>query len=115
MPAKRNFKSAYEHPQVISGYLQREVELRRLLRLPHHPKLAPPLLQLSPFGVIPKKYKPDQWRLIVDLSSPTGCSVNDAIAWELCSISYTLSDDAVEFAQDLGQGCLMAKLDLREA
>ena len=100
---------------MISGYLQREVELSRLLRLPHHPKLAPPLLQLSPFGVIPKKYKPDKWRLIVDLSSPTGYSVNDAIARDPCSVSYTSIDDVVEFAQDLGQGCLMAKLDLQEA
>ena len=59
-PAQRNLKSAYEHPQVVSAYLQREVELGHLLRLPAHSMLAPPLLQLSPFSVIPKKYKPDK-------------------------------------------------------
>ena len=47
-PARRNLRSAYEHPDVVTAYLQREVELCRL-------SLLPPLMQISPFGVIPKK------------------------------------------------------------
>ena len=74
-------------------------------------------LQTHPYlhWAIPKKYKPDKWRLIVDLSSPKGYSVNDAIASELCSVSYTSVDRAVDFVRHLGEGCLLAKLDLKEA
>ena len=72
-------------------------------------------IQLSPFGVIPKKNKPNKWHLIVDLSSPKGRSVNDAISKELCSIAYVSLDDAVAWIQSLGRGCMLAKLDLREA
>ena len=79
MPSQRNRYSAYERPDVISKYLAREVGLGRMTPLPSAPALAPPFLQLSPFGAIPKKNRPDKWRLIVDLSSPEGCSVNDAI------------------------------------
>ena len=34
-------------------------------------------IHISRLGVIPKNHKPDKWRLIVDLSYPTGHSVND--------------------------------------
>ena len=69
-PSRRNLKSAYEHPEVVSAYLQREVDLGRMLPLQPSPDLVPPSIQISPFGVIPKRYKPDKWRLITDLSSP---------------------------------------------
>ena len=114
-PSRRNLRPAYEHPQVITSYLQREVNLGRMQIIPTGSQLAPPLLQLSPFGAFPKKYKPDKWRLIVDLSSPRGYSINDAISGDLCSVSYTSVDDAVRLICTLGRGCLLAKLDLREA
>ena len=115
MPTRRNRGSAYTKPDVISAYLAREVNLGRMTPLPTVPPLAPPLLQLSPFGIIPKKNKPDKWRLIVDLSSPEGHSVNDAIREDLCSVSYASVDHAVELAKSLGRGALLAKLDLKEA
>ena len=52
-------------------------------------------VHISPFGVIPKKNKPNEWRLILDLSSPQGSSVNDGISKELCSLSYVSVDDVV--------------------
>ena len=113
--ATRNLKSADENPLVITAYLDREVELGRLARLPCHlgPWLS--LVQISPFGAIPKRHRPDKWRLIVDLSSPQGYSINDAIPKVLCSVSYASVDQAVAMAQSLGKGCLLAKLDLKEA
>ncbi len=36
-------------------------------------------LQLSSFGVIPKKSQPGKWQIIIDLSSPAGNSSNDDI------------------------------------
>ena len=83
--------------------------------LPSMPSLTPPLLQLSPFGVIPKKGKPDKWRLIVDLSSPERQSVNEAIRKDLCSVSYASLDHAVALAKSMGKGYLLAKRDLEEA
>ena len=113
--ATRNLKSADENPLVITAYLDREVELGRLARQPCHlgPWLS--LVQISPFGAIPKRHRPDKWRLIVDLSSPQGYSINDAIPKVLCSVSYASVDQAVAMAQSLGKGCLLAKLDMKEA
>ena len=37
-------------------------------------------IHTSAIGAIPKKNKPEKWRLIVDLSSPTDHSVNDGIS-----------------------------------
>ena len=114
-PSARNLKSAYDCGDVISAYLQHKIEHSRLHGLPSLPHLSRPLSQISPFGAIPKKYKPDKWRLTVDLSSPKGYSVNDAITSELCSVSYTSVDRAVDFVRHLGKGYLLAKLDLKEA
>ena len=53
--------------------------------------------------------------VIVDLSSPQGFSVNDAISSDYCSVTYTSVDQAADMVRAMGKGCLMAKLDLKEA
>ena len=70
-----------------------------------------PLVQISKFGVIPKS-TPGKWRLIVDLSSPEGCSVNDGISECLCSLSYISIDDASKAVLAKGWGTLLAKVDI---
>ncbi len=72
-------------------------------------------MHTSPFGVIPKKSKPGKWRLIIDLSSPEGHSVNDGIDRELCSMAYVKIDQVVEHLLSLPPGALMAKIDIRHA
>lgn len=74
-------------------------------------------IHCSPFGVIPnyKKHKPNKWRLIVDLSTPTGHSINDGISKELASLSYVLVDDVVACALKEGKGALLAKMDVKQA
>ena len=47
-------------------------------------------LNLSPIGLIPKPYQPGRWHLIVDLSSPHGQSVNDAISLDICHMTIHL-------------------------
>jgi hypothetical protein len=89
--------------------------MRHMIPLPSVPALAPSLLQLSPFGVIPKNNRPDKCRLVVDLSLPEGHGVNDVIRQDLCSVIYASLDQAVELAKSLGRGALLAKLDLKEA
>ena len=73
-----------------------------------------PQVQVSPFGVIPKS-EPGQWRLIVDLSSPAGGSVNDGINKEWCSLTYMTIEDVAARVVRLGRGALMAKVELKSA
>ena len=116
-PTPRNLRSALEHPAVVQAYLDREVQLGCMARLsPEDMAAVGPLgLQVSPCGVIPKRNRPDKWRLIVNLSAPLGASANDAIDQELSSVAYTSIDDAGRLINLLGKGCLLAKFDLQEA
>ena len=70
-------------------------------------------IQISRFGVIPKPHKPGQWRLILDLSHPVGLSVNDGIDEKLSSLSYVSVDEIVNTMLSLGQGAMLAKIDVQ--
>lgn len=65
--------------------------------------------------MIPKKSQPNKWRLILDLSSPTGHSVNDGIPKDPFSLQYISVDDAIRALVELGPGALMAKFDVESA
>ena len=112
-PVKKNLPSAQANPQVVEDYLAKEVIERRVVEITNETSM--PGLQISPFGVIPKKSSPGNWRLIVDLSSPDQHSVNDGIPKELCSLSYCSVDDAVRQVLRLGRGAKLAKLDVKNA
>ena len=90
---KDNLRSALEHPDIVCKYIAEECAEGRLLG-PFSPDSLPSV-QVSRFGVIPKS-TPGKWRLILDLSSPEGQSVNDGIDPELCSLSYVSVDDAAQ-------------------
>ena len=113
--AKRNLRSTYDHPEVVDTYMAHEVDLKRVVRLPLAAADTLPHLQISPIGVIPKRSRPNKWRLIVDLSSPDGQSVNDGMDRAQCSIKYASIDDAVQLIRGLGERSLLAKLDLKDA
>jgi hypothetical protein len=70
---------------------------------------------VSKFGVIPKKYQPGKWRLILDLSSPQGHSVNDGIDQAMSAIAYPSVDVAAQLILQMGQGALLSKVDIKEA
>ena len=111
--ARKNKASAYEHPEIVDAYLQNEVSLGRVAG----PFETPPLpdLHISSFGVIPKSGQPGKWRLILDLSSPHGFSVNDSIDPDQFSLQYIKFDDVVAMVAKLGRGALMAKFDVQSA
>ena len=111
--ARSNMKSATENPRVIDDYLSREVEAGRVIGPLGHQSM--PAVHINRFGVIPKNHQPGKWRLIVDLSHPSGFSVNDGIEPELCSLKYTSVDEAVQVVLSLGQGAQMAKVDIDSA
>ncbi len=71
------------------------------------------MVHTSRFGVIPKNA--GGWRLILDLSSPEGASVNDGIAEDLCSLSYVSIEDAAREIAAYGPGCLLSKVDIKQA
>ena len=110
--ASGNMSSVNEHRDVVEEYLHGEREAGRLLG-PFRRSLFPEV-HVSPFGVIPKS-EPGKWRLIVDLSSPEGGSVNDGISKEWCSLSYLSVDEVVRTVVRFGRGALMAKFDLKAA
>ncbi len=109
-----NMPSADEHPEVVDNYIREEVASERLVEMAgsEAERLG---IHTSPFGVIPKKNKPNKGRLILDLSSPTGQSVNNGIGKELASLSYVSVDDVVNRVQQLGKVAMMAKMDAKQA
>ena len=109
-----NMSSARRHPQALEQYLARETGAGRVRAVPAKGALTRKV-HISRCGVIPKPHQPGKWRLIVDLSSPKGASVNDGIDPSLCSVSYALVDDATVAVLHLGQGSRLAKFDLDNA
>ena len=95
----RNHPSSTENPQTITDHLSSEREAGRIVGpLPSLTRLH---IHVSPMGLVPKNHS-DRWRLIVDLSSPRGHSVNDGISSDLCLLRYASLDNAVEIVMGLG-------------
>ena len=112
-PAERNMQSARDHPQIIEDYIQTETAQGRILG-PYSPSSMTGI-HTNRFGVIPKKHRPNKWRLITDLSFPAGYSVNDAIDPALCSLQYISVDQVAIASLALGRGALLAKADIQSA
>ena len=111
--ATANMFSSFEHPNIIEEYISKQLELGRMLG-PLDPTCHP-TVHINRFGVVPKGHATGKWRLITDLSYPPRKSVNDGIDPELCSLHYTTVDDVATAAARLGQGTLMAKVDIEAA
>lgn len=73
------------------------------------------LVHCSPVGLVPKGRNMGRWRMIVDLYSPRGRSVNDGIQKHLCTLKYASVDDAVRFILAIGPNTLLLKIDLKSA
>ena len=103
--------SACIHPTVIDEALMKEVAENRMAG-PYDP---PPYcnLRCSGVGVVPKKDV--GWSLINHLSAPTDNSINDFIDPGDFSLQYATIDDAIKICHILGQGALMAKVNLKNA
>ena len=86
-PSHSNMPSVHQLPDLVEKQIRAEVDAGRLLG-PLPPYLAC-MVQTSSIGLILKPHQQDKWRLIVNLSSPAGASVNDAIASDSCHMQYT--------------------------
>ena len=112
-PAKRNLEGARQHPEVVDEYLAKELALNRIAGLYKKSQLS--TVQISRFGVIPKRHQQDSWRLIVDLSHPKMQNINDDIPKDLCRLTYITVDDAIHKVLQLGPNTLLAKIDIKSA
>ena len=104
--------SAIVNPLPVEEYLSKECSAHRVLG-----QLAPSSanrVHVSHFGVLLKRRQPGKWRLILDLSC-TPNSVNDSIDRDSCSLQYTTVDDATRLVSQMGQGTLLAKVDIAHA
>ena len=109
----RNHPSALANRAVVSNYIREELTAGRFVG-PFSPR-AQRQVHCSPIGLVPKGRGSGRWRMIVDLSYPSGRSVNDGISADLCSLQYASIDNALQFVTTLGQGTLLIKVDLKNA
>lgn len=107
----KNLKSAFSHPEVVQEKINKEISEGRVAGPFDFPPF--PTLRVSPLGVVEKKNK--DFRLIHHLSYPESDSVNDYIDPKLCYVQYTSFDEAIALVQNLGQGCLLGKSDIKSA
>jgi hypothetical protein len=110
----KNSAAAMERQVEISELITQEVRLGRI----KGPFLSPPFpsFLIHPLHAAPKG---EGVRLIHNLSSPEGTSVNDGISDEASSVSYPTLDQSVDAALALSESSnsppFMAKVDLKDA
>ena len=99
-----NLKSAHLHPEATLAALAKEVSNGHTAG----PFLLPPMpnLQCSPLRVVPKK--DGTWRIIMDLSSSHGASINDYIPKDVYMLHYASFDEALTLVARYGQKALTA-------
>ena len=108
----QNMQSAMEHPEVIQDYLLSECREGRIVG--PLPLRDFPQVQVSRFGIIPKGTF-GKWRLILDLSSQEGFSVDDGINPNWCSLSYVSVEEVARRIARLGVGSQLSKVDIKSA
>ncbi len=94
----KNLVSALNNPLAVDAKISKELAASRLAG----PYVSAPFkeFRVSPLGIVPKK-TPGEFRLIHHLSYPQGVSVNDGIAEEHSSVSYSTIDDAIKLIKQL--------------
>ena len=98
-------------PSAVGSYLSSEQSAGYMLGPLQHSDHV----HISPVGLVPEGHRGDAWRMIVDLSHPSGRSVNDLIPSDLCSLRYPSIDEAVDYSLALGHYTPLIKIDLKNA
>ena len=114
---KINHKSATNYPEHVDAYLKEEIDNKAMLG----PFKTPPIenLHISPF-MTREKSNSDQRRVIIDLSWPSGESVNAGVTPDKYLgvdfiLSYPSVDNIVSEVLKLGKGCQIFKVDISRA
>jgi hypothetical protein len=113
--SRPNHSSAHLHPEIIRLAIQDEIRKGRVKEITE--SKLPLNYFCSPIGLVPKLIDGMQhgWRIIFDLSSPAGSSVNDGIPKECGTLVYETLNDAVRLVAQVGKGAVMMKHDLKAA
>lgn len=115
--ADDNHHSARAFAADIDTYISKELSLNSLLGpFPADTPPFMPWLQINALMTAPKKGS-DTRRTIVDLSWPTGSSVNDAIPRDIydgtpCKLLLPTADHLIDMILKEGQGCYLYSRDL---
>ena len=106
-----NLRSARDNPEGVTQAIAKELRRGHTSGPFPHPPFTH--THCSPLGAAPK---PDgSVRLILDLSSPRGDSVNDGISQEDFACTYSRFDDATSIVLHLGRGAYLGKIDIKHA
>ena len=112
-----NHKSATEHPDHVSVYLEEELRHQAILGPFKHPPIEK--LHTSPFMTRDKPNMANR-RVIIDLSWPHGNSVNAGVSSDKYLgtefvLTYPSVDNATQEVLRLGRGCKIFKVDISRA
>ena len=107
----KNLKSARDNVQLVTSAVEKEVSRGHTLGPFNTPPFS--VSHISPLGAVPKK--DGSKRLILDLSSPSGSSINDGISHDEFSVKYSHFDDAINMIREIGGTPYMAKIDIKHA
>ena len=105
-------RSAKKHSEVIAEYIRKECKAGSCWA-----HLTPRCCRryMSAGWDHPPKADLRNWRLILDLLSPEGASVNDGIDPRVCSLSYVTVDYVARTIERVGMGAKLAKVDFKSA
>ena len=106
-----NLLSARKNSIQVSEAIHKELERGHTSGPFEQPPFEP--LHCSPIGAVMKK--DGSCRLVMDLSQPSGSSINEGILKEDFSVQYSKFDDAIKLVWSAGRGCYMCKVDIKHA
>jgi Reverse transcriptase (RNA-dependent DNA polymerase) len=111
-----NHSPAFHHPDVVHKSIHDEIQKGWVAEIAKS-DLPSQGYFCSPIGLVPKTIDGVQtgWRVIFDLSSPQGLSVNDGIPKEFGTLVYETLNDAIQLVAQVGRGAVMMKRDLKAA
>ena len=107
----KNNSSALKNSEQVSISINKEIQRGHTAG----PFIEPPFKHnhISPIGAAIKN--DGSARLIMDLSQPSGLSVNDYISKEEFPTNYVHFDVATTLVRKMGRGCFLSKVDIKHA
>ena len=113
-----NHKGAMDFSSAVDSYLSMELDSGAVIGPFAGNPFSRPIV-VSPLNSVPKANSAER-RMILDLSWPSGSSINDAIPNRIYlsqpySLVYPTIDTIADRVASLGSGCLLLKRDLKRA
>lgn len=114
----QNHKGALQNKEQVRNYLDTQAKKGSLIALDNNP--FGDRARFSPINTRDKRDNPEEKRIIVDLSSPRGYSINDGTPKEFFldkeqELHFPTIDSLVEIIRNKGAGCLLYKVDRKSA